>query len=132
MFFVQLGEFESSLTLYDDTIGPIAFSFIFDLIKLFCIGGGFLPLCDWSALLMRLQLEGVDIGDRDREQAVKWKRNKEDFVSLFYDGHTCFTNLMAGDTVANTKLMDNMREYIRDDRKVYQNGVMSEINDNYL
>ena len=75
-------------------------------------------MSDASALLMRLQLEGVDIGDRAREQAIKWESHDEDFVSLFYDGHSCFTNLMAGDTGANYKLMDNMRDYIRGDRKV--------------
>jgi len=67
---------------------------------------------------MRLQLEGVDIGDRAREQARKWEVHNEDFVSLFYDGHGCFANLMAGDAVANTRLIENMREHIRDDRKV--------------
>ena len=87
-------------------------------------GGGFPPLSDWSALLLRLQLEGVDIGYRAKDQASKWRRNKEDFVSLFYDGHTCFTNLMAGDTVANTKMMDNMREYIQGDRKVSKDDAM--------
>ena len=75
-------------------------------------------MSDASALLMRLQLEGVDIGDRAREQAVEWENHDEDFVSLFYDGHSCFANLMAGDTRANAKLMDNMRDYIKGDRKV--------------
>ena len=75
-------------------------------------------MSDGSSLLMRLQLEGVDIGDRAREQASKWESHDEDFVSLFYDGHSCFANLMAGDTVANDKLMDNMRDYIRGYRKV--------------
>ena len=49
--------------------------------KLFPDGGNF-PLSDGSALLMRLQLEGVDIGDRAREQAAKWESHNEDFVSL--------------------------------------------------
>ena len=89
-------------------------------------GGGFPPLSDWSALLLRLQLEGVDIGYRAKDQASKWRRNKEDFTSLFYDGHTCFTNLMAGDRVANTKMMDNMREYIQGDRKVSKDDVMED------
>ena len=67
---------------------------------------------------MRLQLEGVDIGDRAKEQAAKWENHDKDFVSLFYDGHGCFTNLMAGNTVENNKWMDNMREYTQGDRKV--------------
>jgi hypothetical protein len=77
-------------------------------------------LSDGSALLMRLQLEGVDIGDRAREQAIKWESHTDDFVSLFYDGHIGFTSLMAGDKVLNAKLMDNMREYLSGDRKVHR------------
>ena len=67
---------------------------------------------------MRLQLEGVDIGDRAREQAIKWETHADDFVSLFYDGHISFTSLMAGDKVLNAKLMDNLREYLKGNRKV--------------
>ena len=37
---------------------------------------------------------------------------------MFYDGHNCFTSLLAGDTVASAKLLDNVRDYIQDNRKV--------------
>ena len=67
---------------------------------------------------MRLQLEGVDIGDRAREQALMWESHSDEFVSLFYDANVCFTHLMAGDSVASVKLMDNIRAYIRGSRKV--------------
>ena len=80
--------------------------------------GGSFPLSDGSSLLMRLHLEGVDIGDRANELAEKWKTHDEDFVSLFYEGHACFTNLMAGNAVENKKLLENMREFINDERKV--------------
>jgi hypothetical protein len=39
----------------------------------------------------------VDIGDRAAEQARAWSNHNNDFVSLFYDGHNCFTSLLAGD-----------------------------------
>jgi len=116
LFYVQLGEFESALTLYDDTIGPLTLK-----------DGGNFPLSDGSALLMRLQLEGVDIGDRAKEQAAKWESHDQDFVSLFYDGHGCFTNLMAGNTVENTKWIDNMREYLQDDRKGWNKEVTGKV-----
>jgi len=116
LFYVQLGEFEKALTLYDDTVGPLSMK-----------DGGPFPLSDASSLLMRLQLEGVDIGDRAREQARKWEVHNEDFVSLFYDGHGCFANLMAGDAVANTRLIENMREHIRDDRKGWNKEVNKKV-----
>jgi hypothetical protein len=31
------------------------------------------------------------------EQARAWTNHNNDFVSLFYDGHNCFTALLAGD-----------------------------------
>jgi hypothetical protein len=31
------------------------------------------------------------------EQARAWTNHNNDFVSLFYDGHNCFTTLLAGD-----------------------------------
>ena len=63
-------------------------------------------------------MEGVDIGDRANEQAEKWKSHDEDFVSLFYDGHACFTNLMSGKSMENQKWIENMRDYVNDERKV--------------
>jgi len=116
LFHVQLGEFESALTLYDDTIAPLVLK-----------DGGNFPLSDGSALLMRLQLEGVDIGDRAKEQADKWKSHDEDFVSLFYDGHACFTNLMAGKSTENQKWIENMRDYVNDERKGWNKDVTQKV-----
>ena len=80
--------------------------------------GSSFTLSDASSLLFRLQLEGVNTGTRVEELAKKWTDHSDDFVSLFYDGHHCFTSLLAGDKAASNKLMDNMREYIAGDRKV--------------
>jgi hypothetical protein len=35
------------------------------------------------------------------EQARAWTNHNNDFVSLFYDGHNCFTTLLAGDREDN-------------------------------
>ena len=82
--------------------------------------GGTFPLSDASSLLLRLELAGVDVKERARELVSLWENHNHTFVSLFYDGHACFNNLMAGDKAANTVLLDNMREYINDNRKVGQ------------
>ena len=80
--------------------------------------GGTFPLSDASSLLLRLELMGVEVKERARELVSLWEKHNHTFVSLFYDGHACFNNLMAGETAANTVLLDNMREYINDNRKV--------------
>ena len=63
---------------------------------------------------------GVEVKERARELVSLWEKHNHTFVSLFYDGHACFNNLMAGETTANTVLLDNMREYINDNRKAGQ------------
>ena len=87
------------------------------------IEGGTFPLSDASSLLMRLELAGVDVKKRARDLSELWEKPNQTFVSLFYDGHACFNNLLAGDTAANTVLLDNMREYINDNRKVRLNTI---------
>merc|ERR1719245_17849 len=90
--------------------------------------GGNFPLSDGSSLLMRLHLEGVDIGERAKDQARKWEQHNDDFVSLFYDGHNAFTTLLAGDRAANAKLLDNMREYVKDaDRSGWNKDVTARV-----
>jgi len=116
LFHVQLGEFQEALQLYDDRVGPMTLK-----------DGGNFPLSDGSSLLMRLHLEGVDIGERAQEQARSWVNNNEDFVSLFYDGHAAFTSLLAGDTAANATLLNNMKEYINGQREGWNKDVTARV-----
>eukprot|EP00088_Acartia_fossae_P008287 TRINITY_DN1394_c0_g1_i1.p1 TRINITY_DN1394_c0_g1~~TRINITY_DN1394_c0_g1_i1.p1 ORF type:complete len:490 (+),score=141.39 TRINITY_DN1394_c0_g1_i1:52-1521(+) len=116
LFHVQLGEYEAALQLYDDKVGPMTLK-----------DGGSFPLSDGSSLLMRLHLEGVDIGNRADEQAKGWVKHNDDFVSLFYDGHNSFCSLLAGDRAANTKLLENMREYVGGDRQGWNKDVTSNV-----
>jgi len=116
LFHVQLGEYESALQLYDDKVGPMTLK-----------DGGNFPLSDGSSLLMRLHLEGVDVGDRVNEQAKGWVKHNDDFVSLFYDGHNSFCSLLAGDRAANQKLLENMREYINGDRLGWNKDVTANV-----
>ena len=84
-------------------------------------------MADGSSLLFRLHLEGVDIGSRAEAQAKAWRKHSDDFVSLFFDGHHCFTSLLAGDRAANEKLLDNMREFIAGDRKGWNKEVTAKV-----
>lgn len=113
---LQLGEVQEALNIYDNTIGVRASK-----------DGGTFPLSDASALLMRLELHGVDVKERARELTPLWEKHNDNFVSLFYEGHACFNNLLAGDTAANTVLIDNMREYINDNRKGWNKDVVTKV-----
>jgi len=113
---LQLGNAEAALALYDSTIGPRAKQ-----------EGGSFPLSDASALLMRLHLDGVNVEDRARELSSYWEKHNEDFVSLFYEGHNCFNSLLCGDRAASDKLIDNMRDFINDNRKGWNKDVVTRI-----
>jgi len=113
---LQLGEIEQATDLYDQTIGPRAIK-----------DKGNFPLSDASALLMRLEMQGVDVKERARELVAHWESHNQDFVSLFYEGHACFNYHLAGDSAANAVLMDNMREYINDNRKGWNKEFVTKI-----
>lgn len=113
---IQQGDIASAVALYDNTIGPMAIK-----------DGGNFPLSDASALLMRLNLHGVNVEDRSKELLPYWEKHNEDFVSLFYDGHNCFNTLLSGDNVATSKLMDNMRDYINDNRAGWNKDVVTKM-----
>lgn len=116
LFNVYLGDFEAALTMYDNFVGPMGLK-----------DGGSFPLSDGSSLLYRLKMEGVDTGDRIQEQAKAWTQHTDNCVSLFYDGHHCFSSLMAGDKAAAEKLKDSMREYIAGDRQGHNKEVTAKV-----
>ena len=76
---------------------------------------------------MRLNLHGVNVEDRSKELLPYWEKHNEDFVSLFYDGHNCFNTLLSGDSAATAKLMDNMRDFISDNRTGWNKQVVTKL-----
>ena len=97
------------------------------MIDFMFVDGGNFPLSDASALLMRLNLAGVNVESRARDLLPYWEKHNQDFVSLFYDGHNCFTTLLSGDSVAADKLMDNMRDFISDNRSGWNKDVVTRL-----
>ena len=93
----------------------------------FVLGGSTFPLSDGASLLMRLHLEGVDIEDRARDQAAAWEKHEGDFTCLFFDGHGCFANLLARNTMENARWIEKMREYIRGERKVKRTNIVQTV-----
>jgi len=116
LFNYQLGDFEGALSLYDGRVGPMALK-----------DGGNFPLSDASSLLLRLHMEGVDIGDRAQAPAKAAIKNHDDFVSLFYDGHNAFSSLLAGDKVAFAKFTENLNEFVQGDRIGWNKEVTSRV-----
>jgi hypothetical protein len=74
-FLIELGRFEETLADYDRFAAP----------KL--ADDQTLDRVDAASLLWRLELAGVDVGDRWRPVAEAWMRHVDDHVSAFNDLH---------------------------------------------
>jgi hypothetical protein len=78
LYLIELGRLDEALALYDEHIRPGADAQVLDLV-------------DAAALLWRLQLLGVNLGDRWQALTPVWRRYAEDHVLAFNDVHIAMT-----------------------------------------
>ena len=105
LFNIDLGQFDAALNLFDQKLmGPQS-----DMI---------LVLLDATALLWRLRLEGVDVGDRFERVADIWKAKLEDEAGYyaFNDVHAMMSFAAAGRTGEIARLRRAMRNSAKGDR----------------
>ncbi len=98
LYLVELGRLDEALALYDAHIKPGANAQILDLV-------------DAAALLWRLQLLGLTLGDRWRELAPQWSRYAKDHVLAFNDVHIALTLAAAGEAEGVAALEDSVARY---------------------
>jgi tetratricopeptide (TPR) repeat protein len=98
LFLIELGRLDEVLALYDKNIRAPNPPMILDLV-------------DAAALLWRLELVGVDVGERWRELAPLWAVYAEDHVLAFNDMHIAMTFAGAGDFAALDRLEASIASY---------------------
>ncbi len=98
LYLIELGRLDEVLELYDEHIRPGADAQVLDLV-------------DAAALLWRLQLLGVRVGDRWQDLAPLWRRHTEDHVLAFNDVHIGMTLAGAGEDEAAGALEDSLARY---------------------
>jgi len=91
------GEYDEVLALYDETIWDPD-------------SDEYLDLCNDAALLMRLELHGVDVGDRWQALADKCRGRKNDHILAFIDVHFALALAAAGAPEAD-ELLESQRAY---------------------
>ncbi len=97
LFHLELGEYDAALALLD---GPIRAT-------LRPVGTN---LCNATALMWRLEMLGLEAGERWKEYVVLWKDRANGATSVFNDIHCALTLLRAGDDVGFTHLRAAMLE----------------------
>lgn len=87
LFHLGLGDTDAVLALYDDPIRGARSELAYDMV-------------DASALLWRLHLMGVDVGDRWSELAARWEPAVAESLYAFNDAHAAMAFVGAGRTDA--------------------------------
>jgi tetratricopeptide (TPR) repeat protein len=104
LYLIEEERFEEVLADYDQHVAP----------KL--AGDSLLDLVDASALLWRLELAGVNVGDRWGPLATQWLTHVDDHVLVFNDLHTALAVSRAGDQSGVERLRRSLDRYTRDGR----------------
>ena len=97
VYLIALGEYDQALRLYDKHIGaeesPVA-----------------LNLVDAAAMLWRLSLVGIDVGDRWLPVAERWDQHVDGLSYSFNDWHAVMANLGAGRTDRVNEILQLLRQ----------------------
>ncbi|XP_037770189.1 tetratricopeptide repeat protein 38 isoform X1 [Chelonia mydas] len=99
LYFIEKGDYEAALTIYDNHIAPRCMS-----------SGSMLDVVDNCSMLYRLQLEGVKVGDRWNEVIQLTKKHSKDHVLFFNDVHILMSSLGAKDHKTTNELLTTLQE----------------------
>ncbi|XP_069855930.1 tetratricopeptide repeat protein 38 [Dipodomys merriami] len=99
LYFIEKGEYEAALTIYDNHILP-------SLQK----SGTMLDVVDNCSMLYRLKMEGVPVGRRWQDVLLVTQKHSRDHALLFNDAHILMSSLGAGDRRTTEELLSTLKE----------------------
>lgn len=99
LYLIERNRIEEVLAIYDDGIRGGK-------------SGALLDLVDAAALLWRLQLIGINVGDRWDELTAQWFDHVDDHVLVFNDLHIGFVAVGKGDTATLARLQDSLGRHV--------------------
>ncbi|KAM9292903.1 tetratricopeptide repeat protein 38 isoform 2-T2 [Morus bassanus] len=102
LYFIEKGEYEAALTIYDNHIAPQCLS-----------SGSMLDIVDNCSMLYRLHLEGVKLGDRWNNVLELTKKHTKDHILLFNDVHILMSSLGAKDHKTTDELLTTLQELVK-------------------
>ena len=97
LLYLDLGAYSEALKLYDEQVRPDPEAQVL------------LEWIDASALLWRLKLEGIELGDRFARLAACWERAAEDGIYAFNDLHAVMAFVGAGRMAEVERTLRSMR-----------------------
>jgi len=103
LYHLERGEFDEVFRLYDEQV-------VSDIES-----GFYLDICNASALLWRLEMFGLDVGDRWGKLAEVSKRHVDDRELIFVSLHYLMALISNGDRVEATAMTDTIRHWATQD-----------------
>ncbi|MGH0149184.1 UNVERIFIED_CONTAM: hypothetical protein FKN15_032704 [Acipenser sinensis] len=103
------GEYEAALTIFDNQISQSLHS-----------SGAMLDAC---SMLYRLQMEGVNVGDRWKEVIKVTKPYAEDHVLVFNDLHFLMSSVGAKEEETTRRVMVSLQECVKAPGENYQHAL---------
>eukprot|EP01025_Chloroclados_australasicus_P050756 TRINITY_DN5876_c0_g2_i1.p1 TRINITY_DN5876_c0_g2~~TRINITY_DN5876_c0_g2_i1.p1 ORF type:complete len:467 (-),score=44.59 TRINITY_DN5876_c0_g2_i1:359-1759(-) len=86
LYYIESGRYEEALKIYDNQIG-----------SRWVQSGSILDGVDASSFLQRLQIQGMDVGDRWSSVYEQWSKHDSDHVICYNDTHIMFAACGTGD-----------------------------------
>ncbi|KAK7489432.1 hypothetical protein BaRGS_00019376 [Batillaria attramentaria] len=102
LYYIEKGEYQGAVDILDNQVKVRA-----------CKSGAMLDLVDVCSLLFRLQMEGVDVGDRWQDVLEVCRPHLDDHILVFNDVHMLLACLGAGKNDAVQRLMNSIEEFVR-------------------
>lgn len=109
LYFIEKGEYETALSMYDNHISTGCFK-----------SGTMLDIVDTCSMLYRLQMEGVNVGDRWKKLTKVTKRHVRNHLLVFNDIHILMSLLGSKDKEAFDQLIGTLKERIREPGENHQ------------
>lgn len=100
LFAIEQGQYEVALTIYDKYLAPRI------------TADNFLDIVDNTALLFRLQMEGVDVGNRWTRVNECCSPHSQDHILVFNDVHLLMSYLGSSDNKSTELLMGSLYEFV--------------------
>lgn len=102
LYYIEKGEYQGAIDILDNQVKKRATS-----------SGAMLDLVDVCSLLFRLQMEGIDVGDRWADVCELCRPHLDDHILVFNDVHMLLACLGAGKTDAVQQLMNSIEGFVR-------------------